>query len=163
MVSDLSSSTNGGKETRRQKSGKSAISNSFSIPKKDFEVLVIDNNSKDETAAYCSTISSQYPGLNFRYVSETNGDIVALDIQNGATYWLQTDLQGRRLSKPAIMGKYLVIADEDGFVHWIDKSSGKLAGRFKVNSRGVEATPIVNNNIVYILGCSGKLVALEVN
>lgn len=99
---------------------------------------------------------------NMIYVSETNGDIVALDIQNGATYWVQNDLQGRRLTKPAIMGKYLVIADEDGYIHWIDKSSGKIAGRFKMNSRGVEATPIVNNNIVYILGCSGKLVALEV-
>jgi outer membrane protein assembly factor BamB len=99
---------------------------------------------------------------NMIYVSETNGDIVALDVQNGATFWLQTDLQGRRLSKPAIMDKYLVIADEDGYIHWIDKNSGKLAGRFKMNSRGVEATPIVNNNIVYILGCNGKLVALEV-
>lgn len=45
--------------------------NSLSIPKKDFEVLVIDNNSKDETAAFCSTISSQYPGLHFRYILET--------------------------------------------------------------------------------------------
>lgn len=99
---------------------------------------------------------------NMLYVAETNGDVVALDIQNGATYWLQTELQGRRLTQPAIMGKYLVLADEDGYVHWVDKTTGKLAGRFKMNSRGVEATPIVKDNIVYILGCNGKLVAFEV-
>ena len=41
---------------------------------------------------------------NLLYVASTNGDVVALETQNGSTYWLQTVLQGRRLSKPAIMG-----------------------------------------------------------
>lgn len=96
------------------------------------------------------------------YVAATNGDVVALESQNGATYWLQTDLQGRRLSKPALMGKYLVVADDDGIIHWLDKSTGKMVGRYEIDRQGVEATPIVNNNIVYILGRSGELVALEV-
>lgn len=100
---------------------------------------------------------------NLIYVAATNGDMVALDVPNGATYWLQNELQGRRLTKPVIMGQYLVVGDEDGVVHWLDKSTGKIVGRFVIDSRGVEATPIVNNNIVYILGCSGKLVAIEVS
>ncbi len=100
---------------------------------------------------------------NLIYVASTNGDIVALDVSNGATYWLQNELQGRRLTKPVIMGKYIVVGDEDGTVHWLDKTTGKIVGRFVIDSRGVEATPIVNNNIVYILGCSGKLVAIEVS
>jgi outer membrane protein assembly factor BamB len=100
---------------------------------------------------------------NTIYVAATNGDIVALDVQKfGATDWLQTDLQGRRLTKPVVVGKYLIVADDDGVVHCIDKTSGKLVGRLAFDSRGVEATPIVSNNIVYILGSSGKLVALEV-
>lgn len=98
---------------------------------------------------------------NLLYVSATNGDVVALDTQNGATYWLQTDLEGRRLSTPAIMGKYLIVADDDGHVFWLDKSSGKFMGRFEIDSEGVEATPIVDRNVVYVLGCSGELVALE--
>lgn len=98
------------------------------------------------------------------YVASTNGDVLALDAKNGATFWMQEALKGRILSKPAAMGKFIVIADDDGFVHWLDKTSGKLVGRFQLDKEGVEATPVIlHNNVVYILGSSGKLVSLEVN
>lgn len=99
---------------------------------------------------------------NLLYVAATNGDVVALDTQNGSTYWLQNELQGRRLSKPAVMGKYLIIADDDGNVHWLDKETGKVVGRYELDKDGIEATPLVRNNTVYVLGASGSLVALEV-
>ncbi len=109
-----------------------------------------------------------YAGLvadgDYMYIAATNGDIAALDLQHyGTTYWLQNDLQGRRLTKPAVMGSYIVVADEDGVVHWLDKATGKIVGRYEVDKQGVEAPPIVNNNIVYLLGSSGRLVALEVS
>lgn len=40
------------------------------FPRKDFEILVVDNNSTDNTAEVCSTFASLYPDLNFRYVLE---------------------------------------------------------------------------------------------
>jgi outer membrane protein assembly factor BamB len=97
------------------------------------------------------------------YVAATNGDVVAVDQKSGATFWLQSGLQGRLLSTPAMNDNYIVVGDDDGFVHWLDKKTGKLVGRFQLDKHGVEATPIIHNNIVYILGRSGKLVALEVN
>lgn len=99
----------------------------------------------------------------FIYVAANNGDVLALDQKTGHTFWVQPGLQGRILSSPALMGNYIVLGDDDGLIHWIDKNSGKLVGRYKLDKEGVEATPIVNNNIVYILGRSGKLVALTVN
>lgn len=96
------------------------------------------------------------------YVSATNGDVVAVDRTTGHTFWLQDSLHGRRLSKPVVMGKYIIICDTEGLVHVLDKQTGKLVGRYQFDKGGVEATPIVNNNIVYILGRRGKLVALEV-
>ncbi len=100
---------------------------------------------------------------NMLFVASTNGDVVALDAQNGATYWLQTDLQGRRLTKPALVQKYIVVADEDGNIHWLDRTSGKIVGRSELDKDGIEATPIVHANKVYILGCGGELMALELN
>lgn len=100
---------------------------------------------------------------NMLIVAGTNGDMVSLDTQNGATYWLQTELQGRRLTKPAIVQKYIVVADEDGNIHWLDKTSGRIVGRSELNKDGIEATPLVHANKVYILGCGGELMALELN
>ena len=50
------------------------------FPKKDpmaigFEVLVVDNNSTDDTAAYCKSLPGLYPELNFRYILEPNQGI----------------------------------------------------------------------------------------
>lgn len=107
-----------------------------------------------------------YAGLmvhdNLLFVSASNGDVVALDAQNGGTYWLQTDLQGRRLTQPALMQKYLIIGDEDGNIHWLDKNTGKIVARYELDKDGIEATPIVMRNKVYVLGCGGELLALEV-
>lgn len=41
------------------------------INENTFEVLVIDNNSKDNTTDICAAIPSKYPNLQFRYVLET--------------------------------------------------------------------------------------------
>lgn len=97
------------------------------------------------------------------FVSASNGDVVALDTQNGGTYWLQTQLQGRILSKPAVFGKYLIVGDEDGNIHWLDKNTGKMVGRFELDKDGIEATPVVMDNKAYVLGCGGELVALAVD
>lgn len=99
---------------------------------------------------------------NTLYVSATNGDVVAVDSDTGHTLWLQDALHGRRLSKPAIMQQFLIVCDNEGTVHWIQKQTGKLVGRYQLDKGGIDSTPITHNNIVYILGRSGKLVALEV-
>jgi glucosyl-dolichyl phosphate glucuronosyltransferase len=40
------------------------------FPKEKFEVVVVDNNSTDNTGAVCAGISQRYPSLNFRYLKE---------------------------------------------------------------------------------------------
>ncbi len=41
------------------------------FPKTGFEVLVVDNNSTDSTAALCQQVPQLFPELHFRYVLET--------------------------------------------------------------------------------------------
>ena len=44
--------------------------NQINFRKEDFEVLVVDNNSTDNTAELCAQIPGLYPQLNFKYVVE---------------------------------------------------------------------------------------------
>ena len=39
-------------------------------PSEQYEVIVVDNNSKDETAQVCSAIPQKYPNMHFRYILE---------------------------------------------------------------------------------------------
>lgn len=99
----------------------------------------------------------------FIYVSQTDGNVVAVDLISGGTFWLQDELQGRLLSQPEVMGKFVVLGDDEGNVYWLNKDSGKLEASIRVDKRGIEAKPIVDKNIVYVLGRGGKLAALELN
>lgn len=96
------------------------------------------------------------------YLSGSTGVMYAVDAMNGETYWLQEDLIGRHLSKPEAYGAYIIVADSDGFVHWLDKHNGARLASQPVDSSGVEAPPVVYDDNVYVLSRSGKLVALEV-
>lgn len=97
------------------------------------------------------------------YLSGSTGNVYAIDAVNGETYWLQEDLIGRHLSKPVVFGEYIIVADSDGLVHWLDKYNGARAAYQSIDSSGVEVAPIVNDDNVYVLSRKGKLVALEVH
>jgi len=98
------------------------------------------------------------------YISTVDGKVLAVDNKTGTTFWLQDDLQGRTLSKPVIFNNYIVVADQDGNLHFLDKSYGYIKGRVFVDSSGVSIAPLVNNkNQLYVLSNSGYLEVLEIS
>lgn len=68
------------------------------------------------------------------YLTDEVGDVWALSRQNGATLWKQSVLHRRALSAPAQQGRYLVVGDFDGYLHWINKEDGRLAARSRVRN-----------------------------
>jgi outer membrane protein assembly factor BamB len=68
------------------------------------------------------------------YLTDEAGDVWALSRRNGATLWKQSVLHRRSLSKPAQQGRYLVLGDYDGYMHWLNKEDGSLAARTRVRN-----------------------------
>jgi outer membrane protein assembly factor BamB len=106
---------------------------------------------------------SSYSGLAVGeqsvFVSDTSGVVWALSRKTGEVLWKQEGLMGRRLTAPAVLNDFVVVGDEDGHLHWLSEKSGNFEGRVLVDSKGLEATPIVRNNVVYVLGRGGKVAA----
>ena len=94
------------------------------------------------------------------YVSAVSGDVWAINRHTGSTLWIQCDLQGRKLSKPVIQKNFVVIGDEDGFLHWIHRINGCIQGRFKVGKKGIGSPPIVQGDTLYTYLNNGNLVKL---
>jgi len=66
------------------------------------------------------------------YVSDVNGDVWALSRRGGGTMWKQAALHQRALTAPAQQGNYIIVGDYEGYLHWLNKEDGHLAGRARI-------------------------------
>jgi outer membrane protein assembly factor BamB len=112
--------------------------------------------------------SSSYTGItidqNAVYISKVDGSVVAMDRKTGNIFWTQDELRGRHLTKPVIYNSYVVVGDEDGNLHFLDKIYGVAKGRELVDTSGISVKPlIINNNQLYILSNNGYLHAVEIS
>jgi outer membrane protein assembly factor BamB len=95
------------------------------------------------------------------YVVDEEDGVWALDRRSGATLWRQTELQRRALSAPVASGAYVVVGDFAGFLHWLDKDSGRIRGRLRLDSQGINAAPLASDTTLYVLGEGGELSAIR--
>src|SRR5690606_13829750 len=73
---------------------------------------------------------SSYSGLAIDeasvYVSAADGAVIRLNRRDGFENWRQEALTRRRLSPPAVLGDFVVVADLDGYVHFLDRATGQF-------------------------------------
>ena len=67
------------------------------------------------------------------YITDSESQVWALNRFNGATLWRQDDLLRRSLTAPVLQGPYLVVADYDGYVHWLKREDGSIVARKRIN------------------------------
>lgn len=91
------------------------------------------------------------------YLADENSVVWARDKHSGAALWKQDKLKFRQLTAPVIFGHHVVVADYEGYVHWLDPESGQIVDRRRGDSKGVLAAPIVAGEKLLVLGKSGEL------
>jgi outer membrane protein assembly factor BamB len=67
------------------------------------------------------------------YLVDSQSQVWALDRYNGATLWKQDTLLRRSLTTPRLQNQYIILADFDGFIHWLRRDNGKLVARLRLN------------------------------
>ncbi len=99
------------------------------------------------------------------YMVTADGEVVAMRAKTGAELWRQKVLLWRGLSAPATMDDLnaLVVGDYQGYVHWLDKSTGALAARASSGKVRVSATPIVEGDMVLVINDRGQITAFRVS
>jgi outer membrane protein assembly factor BamB len=120
----------------------------------------------DTGQVWWSHEASSYRGLVFDddtlYMSDANGEVVALKARTGAEVWRQKGLLHRGLSAPAIMDDSVVTGDFQGYVHWLDKASGALAARVQMGKVRISNSPLVAGNLVVVINDRGQIDAYRV-
>lgn len=129
---------------------------------------------------------SSYTGLAVSgsqiFVTDAASKVWALDGRTGATLWRQDNLLGREVSAPAAMDDTVVVADYDGFVHWLSRDDGEFVARKNLDKvwssiryvweedaleddvhRSVSVPPLVVDDTVYVRDNTGALVAFALS
>jgi outer membrane protein assembly factor BamB len=119
------------------------------------------------------------------YISDTEGQVWSLDARTGATLWRQNNLEGREISTPVVMNNVVVVADFEGYAHWLSVDDGQIIARQSMDEvwnevfepdydslyeveesdifpRLVTTPPFAINNTLYIRDNTGAFAAFQV-
>jgi len=94
------------------------------------------------------------------YLSSDNSHIWSIDRRLGSAFWKQEALHARKITAPLLIDDKLVVADLEGYVHWLDKSDGALRGRVRPTSSRHIAQPLVWDNRIMVIDSEGILSSL---
>ena len=119
----------------------------------------------DSGQIWWSREASSYRGIALSgetiFMTTADSLVMALRRRDGTPSWQQDRLARRGLTAPAIDGDAVVVADFEGYVHWLDQTSGALIGRTSAGGTRYTNGPIAANGFVYLENDAGELYALR--
>jgi outer membrane protein assembly factor BamB len=95
------------------------------------------------------------------FVTQADGVVVALRQRDGSELWRNDKLKRRGLSTPAVTSTAIVVADYQGYLHWLDKTTGELVARERVAKYRVSNAPVAVDNTVVVITDSGSMAAFH--
>lgn len=101
-------------------------------------------------------------GFGQVYVSKDDGELVAVDDRSSTINWKIEDLKHRQLTRPVVLGNYVIVGDFEGYLHFISQLSGTFSERINIDSDGLMSDPIVVGDTLYIYSSDGTLAAVKV-
>ncbi len=95
------------------------------------------------------------------YVTDDKGLIWALEAKTGKSLWKQEALANRFVTAPIFFQGHVVVADFEGYVHWLDAATGEFEYRERVTKDRIIAPAINAGSILLIYSTTGQLVAMR--
>ena len=103
---------------------------------------------------------------DYRYVVVTadNDDVVALDVFSGKEQWRTGGFSWRLLTRPLILGDWVLVGDREGYVHALDRNDGRIRGRVRVGSEPILVEPkSIGPNRAVVQNTDGTVAIVEVH
>jgi len=93
------------------------------------------------------------------YVATSEGGVLALRRRDGSTVWQQPGLMRRGLSAPVLHGGAVVVGDFDGYLHWMDRGTGRFVARVRAGGDRIASAPIVSGDRLFVIDDGGEVAA----
>ena len=96
------------------------------------------------------------------YIVDGDDTVYAIDQQSGDITWQHELLARRKLSPPLAFSNYLLVGDDEGYLHVQAQLDGRMMGREKVSGDELRAQMVVADGTLYVLDNGGSLSAYRV-
>ena len=93
------------------------------------------------------------------FVTDEDDNIWALNRYTGSSVWKQEKLAHRKITGPANFDNKIIVCDAEGYIHWLDKTTGDLTARTRPGDEPILSQPINSNEMVFVYSSSGLLSA----
>lgn len=80
---------------------------------------------------------------------------------NGESIWTNEDYQHRKLAAPLVTGAVVVFGDSEGFVHFLNRDTGKAQLRLKVGSSPIVTAPALAGTTMLVVAKDGGVHAFR--
>lgn len=98
---------------------------------------------------------------NTIYLTDVKGHVYAVDRLNGLEKWSQLALTNRGVTGPAVLKKYVVVGDFEGYLHWLDIETGAFVSRYHLDGSGIYSTPTITDDVLFVQSRDGDLQAIK--
>ncbi|EOG7788242.1 outer membrane protein assembly factor BamB [Vibrio fluvialis] len=96
------------------------------------------------------------------FVVTDKDHVVAVDARSGTELWSNDQLQHRLLTAPVLINGFVVVGDSEGYLHWIDRSTGEFVAQQMVNDSGFAVSPLVLDNGYLVISRDGDIKKLTI-
>jgi outer membrane protein assembly factor BamB len=91
------------------------------------------------------------------YYGDFEGSLFALDITSQQTTW-RAETDGRVKASPAIVGDWVIFADESPAVSFVSRESGQVRNRVPISDAGeIRANVVARDGVAYVVTTEGRL------
>ncbi len=97
------------------------------------------------------------------YVVDNESVIHSLGRYDGGEIWQSDALYGRQLSGVGVFEDYLAVMDFEGYLHVLDKYTGQLVGRKRLDNEAPAGGFVIEDNIGYIITRNADLNVFTLN
>jgi len=96
------------------------------------------------------------------YITDDKNAVIALDKANGGSLWKQDKLSGRGVSAPLAFGRFVVVGDFQGYVHFLSREDGAFAARIATDGSAIGAPPVaLDNDSILVQTRNGGVFAIS--
>ena len=95
------------------------------------------------------------------FSSESNGRLVAWKRDDGEKKWSSDKLLNRQLSAPLLVGTFLVVGENNGTLHFINKDDGSILNRVETDGYALASAPVLMGTTLVAITKRGLVTALR--